>query len=174
MDVWRSQCLSESTQLRLTDNSDEAGHSDIQNTSTLPGFFISGPSSWKFGCYKSAIPDNNGKLLNHGAIKVYQPADYYSGMLFPIHMCCFKLMQRIWRFRKEQQSSKHPQTTEAFCNALCRRYDANRRKKLKPGCEWPYANSGGLEWDHGYYGAKQFWADGWDIEPGWELHLSFC
>ena len=33
-----------------------------------------------------------------------------------------------------------------------------------------YGRSGGIEWDHEYYGARQFWADEWDTAAGWE-HL---
>ena len=32
-----------------------------------------------------------------------------------------------------------------------------------------YGNSGGIEWVHRYFGARQFWTDEWDTSPGWEV-----
>ncbi len=34
-----------------------------------------------------------------------------------------------------------------------------------------YSDSGGIEWPHDYYGARQFWGDGWNTKPGWEVRM---
>lgn len=30
----------------------------------------------------------------------------------------------------------------------------------------------GLEWEHGYYGARQFWGQEWESEDQWEVGIS--
>lgn len=95
----------------------------------------------------------------------YEAADDASGMLFPIHQTCLDILQRLCRIRQAQKQasdSRTPTTLEAFCDALRQRRwrnlaDTNRPWTSNEG--YYYAKSGGIEWPHGYYGARQFWAD---------------
>ena len=109
-------------------------------------------------------------------IIVYEPTDDVGSMFFPIHKACLDIIERLCQIRQAQDQafgSDRPKTLEAFCDALRQRRWRNLTKPDKSMREDQYyANCGGIEWPHGYYGARQFWADEWNTEPGWEVHMT--
>ena len=127
------------------------------------------------GAGEPAIPTTAGKTAKIG---VYEPADDANGMLFPIHKACLDILQRLCQIRQgqnEASESEKPKTLDAFCNALQqqrRRNLMDTNKPLRNNEDYYYANSGGIEWPHDYYGARQFWADEWNTEPGWEVCMA--
>lgn len=143
------------------------------NVSTVPNFFISQPAQWWYreGAGEPSVPTVAEKMA---MIFVYEPSDNTSeGMFAPIHEACLDITQRICQIRPAQQQasdSEMPKSLEEFCDALKQR---RWRNASKPDVSvWEdsyYANSGGIEWQHGYYGARRFWADEWNTERGWEV-----
>lgn len=107
---------------------------------------------------------------------MYEPADDANGMLLPIHKACLDILQRLCQFRQVQNpalGSDKPRTLLAFCDALQQRRWKNMTKPDKSMSEDQYyAYYGGIEWPHDYYGARQFWADEWNEEPGWEVCIT--
>ena len=117
------------------------------------------------------IAKNGGK----GKIPVFDFADESNSMLFPIHQACLGIIERMCQARLQRQQhedpdSKMPKTLEDFCNGLQQQRSRNLKARNVPGCDYYYANSGGIEWPHDYYGARQMWSDPWDTEPGWEVY----
>ena len=93
-------------------------------------------------------------------------------MLFPIHQACLNLVNLMCEIRKEQcqvGNTKQPRTLEEFCDCLELRRGANMSDSRKIMEDQYYGNSGGIEWVHQYFGARQFWTDEWDTSPGWEV-----
>ena len=94
-------------------------------------------------------------------------------MLFPMHKACLDILQRLCQIRQAQDqgpATDMPKILEAFCDA----FEQRRRKNIddpnkSKNEDYYYAKSGGIEWSHDYYGARQFWADEWNTEPGWEV-----
>ena len=128
--------------------------------------------------YRDGLPDpeipiQTGKLEK---IPVYaHPVNRsdMESMLLPIHEACLDLIRRMCRVRQEQNqdpSVDRPTTLSAFCDALRQRKVKNDMDPdVSHSVDRYYANSGGIEWSHDYYGARQFWTDEWDTEPGWEV-----
>ena len=85
-------------------------------------------------------------------------------------------MERSCQLRqKETQATKpeKPASVIAFCDALQRQRQKNLEdRKGRFQYNRYYAYHGGLEWSHGYYGARQFWTDEWDEETGWEVRTA--
>ncbi|KAL9628894.1 MAG: hypothetical protein Q9164_007112 [Protoblastenia rupestris] len=144
----------------------------FHNESSTSNFFLSGPAEWqyKMGAGEPAIHTTTGKAEKTW---VYEATDEANGMLFPIHKACLDLIDQLCQLRQRVNPSmynKKPSTLETFCDALQQQRWNNLHKPDKsPEEDYYYAKSGGIEWPHGYYGARQFWADEWDTEPGWEL-----
>lgn len=89
-------------------------------------------------------------------------------MLFPIHQACLDIVDLMCERRKDRDS-REPKTLEEFCDLLELRRRVNSNDSAKIMEDQYYGNQGGLEWTHGYYGARQFWADEWETLPGWEV-----
>ena len=143
----------------------------IPNTSSVSGMFVSGPASWYYR--NNLFPKIPGADDGVSVYEILEVPDGNEAMLFPIHDRCLELLQRLCEHRTKQicpssSQDKVPTTLEAFCHALCRRRERNQAPDLIVA-NYYYGKSGGLEWEHDYYGARQFWADEWETEPGWEV-----
>lgn len=141
-------------------------HPLFVNQSSKPNFFFSGPATWRYRTtLEPAIPTTEGKTEK---LPVYESTDEENGMLFPIHQACLDIVDQLCERRKDHDT-KEPKTLEDFCDLLelRRRVNSNDSRKIME--DQYYANQGGLEWTHGYYGARQFWADEWETLPGWEV-----
>ena len=155
----------------LTWNRDPSFH----NESSTFNFFLSAPAEWqyKMGAGEPAIPTTAGKAEKTW---VYEATDEANGMLFPIHKACLDMIEQLCQLRQQAYPSMHnkrPSTLETFCDSLQQQRWNNLHKPDKPPEEdYYYAKSGGIEWPHEYYGARQFWADEWDTEPGWEVRTT--
>ncbi|KAF6232401.1 hypothetical protein HO173_009506 [Letharia columbiana] len=146
--------------------------STFVNVTSDPNFFLSQPAIWDYGmgAGEPQLPIIAGKTAR---ITVHEPVDHGDGMLSPIHKACLDILQRLCQIRQAQNeasASEEPKTLDAFCDALRQRRWRNFIEPDKSTSEdYYYAKSGGIEWLHNYYGARQFWTDEWDTEPGWEL-----
>ena len=158
----------QSPEMRANDCRD----SSLVNVSSVPNLFLSEPAIWEYG-YGVGEPSIPTTVGDTAKIGVYEPADNANGMVFPIHKACLDILQRLCQIRQAQNQapgSASPRTLDGVCDALQQQRRKNFTKPDKPMSEdYYYANSGGIEWPHGYYGARQFWADEWNTEPGWEV-----
>lgn len=105
-------------------------------------------------------------------VTLYEAMDDLDGMLFPIHQACLDLIDRMCQIHQQQDgdsTSIKPKTLMAMCKRLTNQRESNYTSSEREKKGYRYANSGGIEWSHDYYGARQFWADEWDTEPGWEV-----
>ena len=140
------------------------------NTCSLQGLFVSEPGS--FESHNRAPPKIPLRYsANHERVALFEFTKG-EGMLLPFHTCCLSLLERFcdWRgtFLPQRQSTPHDLTS--FCDSFRRRHESNL--KLEPATPKKYYRSDGIEWDHGYYGARQFWNQGeWQSRPGWEVSL---
>lgn len=145
-------------------------HPLFKNVSSIPDFFMSPPARWQYGyTLDPAIPTTEGK---EEKLSVYESTDAENGMLFPIHQACLNLVDLMCETRKERcqvGNTRQPQTLEEFCDSLELRRSSNLNDSRKIMENHYYGNSGGIEWSHQYFGARQFWTDEWDTSPGWEL-----
>ena len=148
------------------------------NVESTPGLFMSRDAKWFYrdGLPDPEIPTNTGKFEK---IPVYAHAVNKSdteSMLLPIHEACLDSIRRMCQIRQKENldSSVHkPATLIAFCDALRQRKVKNDTDPdVSHSVDRYYGNSGGIEWPHDYYGARQFWTDEWDTEPGWEVGVS--
>lgn len=147
--------------------------------SSAPDFFISFPVKWEDGyTFDLALYMTEGK---EESLSVYESTDAENGMLFPIHQACLDLVSRLCETRSKGQrqvassTRQPPRTLEEFCDGLEAQRVANSSDAWKIMEDHYYGNSGGIEWPHRYFGARQFWTDEWDTEPGWEVSvLAIC
>ena len=95
--------------------------------------------------------------------------------LFPIHGACSKILQATLSRRLEQPHVKDlPTTLTQIHESLVVQDRKNRDPSYVcwSGPEsaqlWPTM---GISWPHGYFGAEQFWGDGFEIErdEDWEV-----
>ena len=141
-------------------------HPLFVNQSSKANFFFSGPATWRYRTtLDPAIPTTEGKTEK---LPVYESTDEENGMLFPIHQACLDIVDQFCERRKDHDTNE-PKTLEDFCDLLELRRRVNSNDSRKIMQDQYYANQGGLEWTHGYYGARQFWADEWETLPGWEV-----
>lgn len=87
---------------------------------------------------------------------------------FPFHNVCLSIVEHV-----VSQKSDHSITGLAALEVLYRKLDG-LRESLK---EDPDKITGkGIEWEHGYYGARRFWWEGPTLEHGWEFLFTdpFC
>lgn len=139
---------------------------------------MSEPAEWwnGQGAGEPSVPTITGKAVK---VTVYEPNDDTGqGMFSPIHKACLDIIQRLCQSRQVQNQASDfetPGSLEAFCDALRQRRWRNATKPDKTIWEDRYyANFGGIEWPHGYYGARKFWADEWNTALGWEVRLAGC
>ena len=150
------------TLTRLRPDSDH----NLVNTTSEPGLFVSEPAMWDEG--EPDVVDRKGETEK---IVVYETDDKGDGMMFPIHQGCIDLIERMCRVRQGQAevSKCKPRSLREFCYALRDQRQFNHKQRRKPETDHYYGNLGGIEWPHDFYGARQFWSDEWENEPGWEV-----
>ena len=144
----------------------------------MANFFISQPAEWWYreGA-EPPVPTTTGKKVK---VTVYESNDSTGdGMFFPIHKACLDIIQLLCQMRETRNlasDSEMPRSLEAFCDELRQRKWRNLAKPdVSTWVDRYYARSGGLEWLHGYYGARKFWADEWNTEPEWEVRIArYC
>ena len=145
------------------------------NVSPTPKFFLSQEATWAYDQPRYgqiSVPTVAGATAE---IEVYVEHGSHanSSMLFPMHKACLDLLQRLCQIRQARNpgpDADMPKTLEAFCDAFQQRRRKNLNDPDKSMDEdYYYAKSGGIEWSHDYYGARQFWADEWNTESGWEV-----
>ena len=147
------------------------------NESSIPSLFVSPPAAWLFGYGRAEpeIPTTKGPTKDPG---VYASLHKEEDMLFPIHKACLQILERLCQIRQihiHSSKTHKPASLLTFCDALRRQRRANCEVSNNPfNRDDYYARSGGLEWPHGYYGARQFWTDEWDEELGWEVSREDC
>lgn len=154
---------------------DDSRDTSLVNVSSIPNFFFSPPAIWEYGwgIGEPSVPIVEGKQKK---VTIFEPVDNVNGMFFPIHQACLDILQRMCQIRQAQDQSSNfekPKTLEAFCDALLQQRKGNFTEPDKSR-SWSgyYANSGGIEWLHDYYGARKFWTDEWDTEAGWEVRIA--
>lgn len=147
------------------------------NESSIPDLFMSPPAAWFYGYGRGEpeIPTTKGPTKDPG---VYAPLHEEEDMVFPVHKACLQVLERLCQTRQMQTHSSEtekPASLLAFCDALRKQRWSNDEESGNPfSTDRYYARSGGLEWPHGYYGARHFWTDEWDEEPGWEVSREDC
>ena len=146
----------------------------LVNQSLAPNFFLSQDATWEYDQPRFGQISVPTVASTTAEIDVYvEHGRHANSMLFPMHKACLDILQRLCQIRRAQDqgpAANMPTTLEAFCDAFQQR----RRKNLDDPDksmdeDYYYAKSGGIEWSHDYYGARQFWADEWNTEPGWEV-----
>lgn len=62
---------------------------------------------------------------------------------------------------------------EDFYKVLCQQHERNMKaaQNMSPQAAVAFGLQG-LEWEHGYYGARQFWGQEWESEDQWEVSIS--
>ena len=154
---------------------DDSRDSSLLNLSSTHNFFFSPPATWAYGmgAGEPAVPTIAGKTKK---ITIYEPVDNVEGMFYPMHKACIDIVQRMCYLRQAQDQgseSEKLKTPETFCDALLQQRKRNFTEPDKMmSAERNYANACGIEWLHGYYGARQFWTDEWDTEPGWGVRIA--
>ena len=119
-------------------------------------------------------PEISAKNGEKGKIPVFDFEDKSNSMLFPIHQACLDIIDRMCQARLQRQEhgnpdSRMPKTLGEFCDGLRHQRSKNLEESEIRDDDRYFASSGGIEWPHGYYGARQMWSDPWDTEPGWEV-----
>ena len=135
------------------------------------GSFISGAAEWIAFSDHATVPCRMGPRMRYNV----QPFEClkHQGvkMAFPIHDHCLSLTKRLLKSRSVPAShftsAVVPHNLFSFCAALRRRRERNLKSEKRKLNQ--YYGGYGLEWDHDYYGAAQFWEDGWQCRPGWEV-----
>ncbi|CZR51704.1 uncharacterized protein PAC_01581 [Phialocephala subalpina] len=121
------------------------------------------------------IEDTNGVSnawrlgSGYGPWQVYE-ADEIGTVLFPIHTACLSIIQHALSWRKHQTpSASSVMTMEDFYKVLCQQHERNSvaTETMSPETAAAFGLQG-LEWEHGYYGARQFWSQEWESEDQWE------
>lgn len=141
------------------------------NISTDLGVFISTIAEWR---YRDTLRPKiySSDRTEEFDVTMYEQNHLDDRMFFPIHVCCLRLMEVFCDYRQQRlggsaPTAKLPSDLRGFCHALTRQRENN--VVSTPSRDYYYGSSGGLEWEHEYLGARQFWGDGWETEPGWEV-----
>ncbi|KAL8647568.1 MAG: hypothetical protein Q9210_005483 [Variospora velana] len=145
---------------------------NLENHSTSPHFYISGPALWERRDYGESnmpfVPDRDGQMLE---IRVYDPSPDADGMLFPLHEACWGIVHRLCTVRRHLKQHRDatwskPDTLERFCDAFVQ---CSRRNLHLHAPDLTTNYSGGLRWPRQGYGVTRYWSDGWDCERGGEV-----
>lgn len=99
-----------------------------------------------------------------------------NGPFFPLHSACLNLLQHYTQYQSSAGSLQPPTTFRNLVDAYAARLEytsklhsaaceSGQQGKFPPGYTW----YGTVEWSHLYFGARRFWADPWDCEPGMEF-----
>lgn len=149
----------------------------INNQSDVKGLFISGPAFWSFteGCVRTA---------DQGAdsFRVLSLDRETGDGLFPLHKQCLRILRHAISWRAE--FTRQPPLPSLSLTGVYRFFCAQRRRNLEQ--RYRIADKGGingtssyasygLEFDHGYCGARRFWGyQGWEVCAANEVRLSKC
>jgi hypothetical protein len=107
--------------------------------------------------------------LGGSSYRVLSPAEDTSDVLFPLHDYCLAIIQHVltWRARLSPEGGSPPDLMRVY-RAFCAQFSCNVQEKRIIAKERGFYGSTdymeyGLEFDHGYYGARKFWAsEGWE------------
>ena len=84
---------------------------------------------------------------------------------FPIHTACLSIIEHVVSLKPQTQPGKASTGLAAIQEFYQALYSL--REDIQ---EDPEGITGkGVEWEHGYYGARRFWFDSWSMERGWEF-----
>lgn len=116
--------------------------------------------------------------LGGGSYRVLSSAKDTSNVLFPLHDACLTIVQHVltWRARLSPEGGSPPSLGDVY-KALCAQFAFNVQEKRIVAKERGFYGSTdymeyGLEFDHGYYGAREFWAsEGWEPTKANEVCL---
>ncbi|WAO86393.1 F-box domain-containing protein [Fusarium falciforme] len=133
-----------------------------RNESTTPGLFVSDFADWAFteGLYFR---------LGGSSYRVLSSAKDTNDVLFPLHDACLTIVQHVltWCARFSPEGGSPPSLSDVY-KALCAQFAFNVQEKKIIAKERGFYGSTdymeyGLEFGHGYYGAREFWAsEGWE------------
>ncbi|RMJ10590.1 hypothetical protein CDV36_009803 [Fusarium kuroshium] len=133
-----------------------------RNESTTPGLFISDLADW-------SITEGLYFRLGGSSYRVLSSAKDTEDILFPLHDGCLTILEHVltWRARLSPEGGSPPSLMDVY-KALCAQFACNVQEKRRIAKESGFYGSTdymeyGLEFDHGYYGAREFWAsEGWE------------
>jgi hypothetical protein len=105
------------------------------------------------------VTDHASHAWQEGYVFILDDHDYYtfspSGdgeVMFPIHDACLEVIEHVVESRNEVLTPRMPHATlETLYDSLCKQYARNAKAPPRTN-----ANLSGLEWDHDYYGAREF------------------
>ncbi|CAG8973140.1 hypothetical protein HYALB_00008671 [Hymenoscyphus albidus] len=88
-----------------------------------------------------------------------------AGSFFPIHLRCLTLVENTIKHQVDINSHTEISGIAAI------QYFYRCLERLKPLIRESQERftGKGVEWEHGYYGARRFWFDSWTMEMGWEF-----
>ncbi|KAL5610703.1 hypothetical protein FOBRF1_006820 [Fusarium oxysporum] len=133
-----------------------------QNESSIEGFFVSKPADW-------AITDGFYFRLGQDPYRVLAYADDSSDVLLPLHESCLSILRHALASRDELTPKPHgslPSLASVY-KALCAQFARNVAESRMIAKATGFYGTGdymnyGMEFDHDYYGAREFWAfEGW-------------
>ncbi|RSM18171.1 hypothetical protein CDV31_002896 [Fusarium ambrosium] len=133
-----------------------------RNESTTPGLFISDLAEW-------TITEGLYFRLGGSSYRVLSSTKDTGDVLFPLHDGCLTILQHVlaWHARLAPEGASPPTLTSVY-EALCAQFACNVQEKRRIAKDSGFYGSTdymeyGLEFDHGYYGAREFWAsEGWE------------
>ncbi len=110
-----------------------------------------------------------------GGGKRLETANARFDKFFPLHAVCADILQRFIQHQCRSYSSNLPRSVTEFVDACmaCQQFskeEFGRISQCNQGDLRPpgYDRYGSVEWPHLYFGARRFWSDPWDCEPGHE------
>ena len=144
------------------------------NQSSEPGAFISDQGEWHF---EEDWEENAPSWVEMSGRKSLDTANARFEKFFPLHTSCADILERFVHYQSRFHSSNLPKSIKDFVDACmaCQQFSSqesdriwrcNERDSRPPD----YNRYGCVEWSHCYFGARRFWTDPWDCEPGQE-HL---
>lgn len=96
---------------------------------------------------------------------------------FTIHAACVKILHTFFQYENKYPSQNSPKSLRDFIDASIARQEESRDLFRNLGAigkqeDLPssWASFQNVDYSHLYFGARRFWADPWDCEPGSE-HL---
>ena len=135
--------------------------------------FISGPAIWD-------SVENFAFRIDQGDVKVISRSDD-GDVIFPIHDRCVDIVRRVLLRRAQlasPESSQSEGSMKKFYELLVQQNESNIAQSRDIGSAagghrvGDYADYG-IEYDHDYYGARQYWEfDGWQTATDSEVRCS--
>ncbi|KAH7145442.1 hypothetical protein B0J13DRAFT_622189 [Dactylonectria estremocensis] len=144
-----------------------------KNESRTKGFFLSEPADW-------AITDGLYFRLGQDPFRVLASAKDSGDVLFPLHENCLIILQRAiaWRIGLTPEPGPPVPSLVRAYKALCAQYARNVAEKARLSKKTGFYGSSdymdyGLEFEHDYEGAREFWAsEGWTATRGNEWYCN--